>query len=159
MVNVLAECADGSTKSSLQVRFKVVNPGTQNLSWSDIKVRYYYTTDGTVPIVEFLYLQNTTWNNMKSLVVVTPTAKYVEFGWASGAGTLYALDTTAGSGEIQVLIHPPDYHNWDTSQLDDPSFSDSAHPCLGTSGTVYNPRTSMPAYVGGRLVWGTEPPP
>jgi hypothetical protein len=60
---------------------------------------------------------------------------------------------------IQVGIHPGDYHAWDTSQTDDYSFSDATNKCTGAAAsTTYNPRTTMPAYVGGQRVWGTEPP-
>jgi hypothetical protein len=158
MLQVVAQCGDGTTTNAIVTHFKIFNPGNQQLNWSDVKVRYYYNADGTIPVIEFYYVANATWSNMKSLLITNPTAKYTELGFATGAGTLYALDTTAGSNEIQMAMHPGDYHAWNPSQTDDYSFSDPTNKCTGAAGTTYNPRTTMTAYVRGELVWGTEPP-
>ena len=158
MLQIVAQCGDGSTANSITTHFKILNLGGQQINWSDIKARYYYNADGTIPMVEFYYLGNSTWNNNKMLVISTPTAKYTEIGFAAGSGQLNSFDNANGSFEIQMAMHPTDYHNWNPSQTDDPSFSDPANKCTGAVSSTYNPRTTMTAYVGGRLAWGTEPP-
>jgi hypothetical protein len=153
---VVAKCGqDGSSTSAITLTLKIYNLEASDKQWSDIKVRYYYTTDGMPPVVEFDYLGNTTWNNAKGtpnpIVLTTPTASYVEIGFAANAGTLFAFDNIAGSGDMQMRIHPSDYHStWNPSQTDDPSF-------MACAGTAFMPRPGIAGFYMGQLAWGTTP--
>ena len=130
---------------------KIYNLEASDKQWSDIKVRYYFTSDGMAPIVEFDYLANTVWNMDKSNVIVTPTGSYVEIGFKATAGTLFAFDNIAGSGDMQMRIHPADYHStWNSSQADDPSF-------MACAGSAFMPRMGISGFYMGQLAWGTTP--
>ena len=110
-IQVVAKCGqDGSSTSAITVTIKIYNLEASDKQWGDIKVRYYFTSDGMAPVVEFDYLANTTWNNDKTNLVITPTGSYVEIGFKPTAGTLFAFDNIAGSGDMQMRIHPADYH-------------------------------------------------
>jgi hypothetical protein len=58
---------------------------------------------------------------------------------------------------MQMRIHTSSYTNWDASQLDDYSFSDTTHPCTGTATSTFQSRSTITGYVKGQLSWGTEP--
>jgi Cellulose binding domain len=151
-IQVVAKCGqDPSSTSAISVTIKIYNLEASDKQWGDIKVRYYFTSDGMAPVVEFDYLQNTTWNNDKTNLVITPTGSYVEIGFKPTAGTLFAFDNIAGSGDMQMRIHPADYHStWNPSQTDDPSF-------LACPGTGFMPRMGIAGFYMGQLAWGTTP--
>jgi hypothetical protein len=158
-IEVDAFCADSSAQSQINLSMRIINPSNRDIDWGDIKIRYFYSGDGTVPVVDFDLLQNPTWSNMPSLVTTRTTAAYLELGFQPfAAGTLSAFDLTAGSGQMQMRIHPADFHAWDASQLDDYSFSDSVHPCSGMLTQTFQPRLTITGYVQGLLSWGVEPP-
>jgi hypothetical protein len=158
MLEVDAYCGS-STTQDIDLTMRIINPSNRDINWDDIKVRYYYSGDGTIPVVDFDSLQNPTWNQMKSLIITNTTATYMELAFQPfGAGTLSAFDLTAGSGLMQLRIHAQDMHDWDVSQLDDYSFSDGLHPCTGVGNNTFQPRTTITGYVRGQLAWGTEPP-
>jgi len=151
-IQVVAKCGqDASSTSAITVTIKIYNLEASDKQWGDIKVRYYFTSDGMAPVVEFDYLANTVWNNDKTNLVITPTGSYVEIGFKQTAGTLFAFDNIAGSGDMQMRIHPADYHStWNPSQADDPSF-------MACAGTGFMPRMGIAGFYMGQLAWGTTP--
>jgi len=152
-IQVVAKCGqEASSTSAISVTIKIYNLEASDKQWGDIKVRYYFTSDGMAPVVEFDYLGNPLWNMDKSNVVVTPTGSYVEIGFkAATAGTLFAFDNIGGSGDMQMRIHPADYHAmWNPSQADDPSF-------MACAGTSFMPRMGIAGFYMGQLAWGTTP--
>jgi hypothetical protein len=149
-LQVVAKCQDGSSSGAIGVTFKIYNLSNTAKQWSDIKVRYYFAGDGTVPVVELDHLQSLT----KSSIVVTPMPNYVEIGFAPKAGALQAFDNISGSGEIQMSIHAGNYKpGWKTSQANHYSFVG----CSTGSPTTFLPRPTMPATYRGQLAWGREP--
>ena len=151
-IQVVAKCGqEAASTSAISVTIKIYNLEPSDKQWSDIKVRYYFTSDGMAPVVEFDYLGNALWNMDKSNVIVTATGSYVEIGFKVTAGTLFAFDNIAGSSDMQMRIHPADYHStWNPSQADDPSF-------MACAGTAFMPRVGIAGFYMGQLAWGTTP--
>ena len=141
----MAKCQSANT-GTITLSFKIFNLSNMSIPFSTITARYFYSLEDpamTVPEIEYDYLQSLA----KAAIKTTATATYVEFGFATTAGTLQAFDNISGSGEIQVRIHPPNYSpsNWDT-QTNDPSFK-------ACTGSTFDPRPGFIGYVGGRQSW------
>ena len=156
-IQVVAKCGQDRSSSSGRGHIKIYNLEACDKQWGDIKVRYYFTSDGTVPVVEFDYLANTFWNNEKTKLIITATGSYVEIGFNPTAGTLFAFDNIAGSGDIQMRIHPADYHSTGTIQAEMTIRSRRA------PATAFMPRTTSRARTwasshGERLLRGYENP-
>jgi hypothetical protein len=146
-LQIVAQCQT-DTPNTIAVRFKILNFSSASIPLSSVTARYLYTlNDATLPVVEFDYLQSLPLTSVTTMV----TTSYVDFGFTAAAGTLQAFDTTVGTGEIQLRIHPPNYMptGWNLSQADDPSFK----ACTGGS---YEPRPSIIGYVGGDQSWPPE---
>jgi hypothetical protein len=151
MLQLLQKCQSESASSMNMTTavLKIVNPGSQAIPFSDITVRYWFTHTASTaqPVLEIDF----------SLVIPRTaitgrfTSNYVEIGFTANAGMLFAFDTTAGSGEIQMRIHLADYSNWNPSEADDWSFQ-------ACTGPQFNPWMKTTGYVRGVLAWGTEPP-
>lgn len=141
----------GSLKTSdnqLYPRFKVVNTGTSTINLSDVKVRYYYTADGTQ--VQTYYCDYTTAGTanvtgvVNLLATVKPTAdSYVEIGFKAGAGTL----APGAQLEVQGRVAKSDWSNYNQS-------NDYSFDAIDITYTDWNKVTG---YLGGTLVYGVVP--
>jgi hypothetical protein len=148
MPQVLQKCQQDTSMQAVSTTIKIINMGNATIAWSDVTVRYWFSHMNVAnPVLEIDYSQVIP----KAAITARFTADYLEIGFTSMAGTLYAFDTTAGSGEIQLRFHAADYSNWNPSQTDDYSYQACA-------GSALNPWMKTTAYIRGTLVWGTEPP-
>jgi len=142
---------NGTTSAStvsINPRIRIVNTGTTALNLSDVKVRYYYTTNGNQAqsyAIDWASIGST---NITGSFVAMATAKttadtYLEIGFTSAAGTLAA----GQSLDIQVRFNKKNWSNY--TQTDDYSFNSTA--------TAYADWTNMTGYLAGSLQWGIEP--
>lgn len=139
----------GINDNQIRAQFKVVNNGTETVSLSDVKVRYYYTIDGDTSQqfnVDYAVLGSS--NVSGSFVKLEPALPgadyYFEIAFAPNAGT---LAPGQDSGEIQIRINKSDWSNY--AEADDYS--------RDASKTSYTDWDKVTAYLGGSLVWGIEP--
>jgi len=136
-----------ATSNTLYVNVKVVNTGTDAIALSTVKVRYYYTNDGTQSnSFACDYSPAGSGNITGTFGTVSGAAtadRYVEIGFTSGAGSLAA----GGSTTAQCRIWKSDWSNF--TQTNDYSFNATASSFVDT--------TTVTGYIGGTLVWGTEP--
>lgn len=142
---------NGSTALSgnqIYGRYKLVNTGTQSIALSAVKIRYYYTADGTQSQSFWCdWSQAGSGNVTGSFVSISPAKttadKYLEIGFTSGAGNLAPGATL----EIQTRNAKSDWSNY--NQGNDYSFNATA--------TSYTDWNKVTAFNGGTLQWGVEP--
>ncbi len=137
-----------ATSNQIYANFKLVNTGSSAIALSNVKLRYYYTVDGSKPQTFYCDYSPAGSSNVTGAFVAMPTAKtgadtYLEVGFSSGAGDLAG----GGSVIIQARISKSDWTNY--IQTDDYSFD--------STGTSYADWTKTTGYVSGVLQWGIEP--
>nr|WP_238323125.1 glycoside hydrolase family 6 protein [Gorillibacterium massiliense] len=138
-----------ATDNQIYATFNIKNTGTTAVSLSNLKLRYYFTKDGTASLSFWCdYAQVGSGNVSNSFVTVSPAKTgadtYAELSFASGAGSIAA---GGQSGDIQIRIAKSDWSNF--NEADDYSFD-------GTK-TNYADWSKVTLYQSGTLVWGLEP--
>ncbi|WP_420805390.1 glycoside hydrolase family 48 protein [Paenibacillus sanguinis] len=139
----------GENDNQIRAQFKVVNNGTETVSLSDVKVRYYYTIDGDASQqfnVDYAVVGsgNVSGTFVKLEPALPGADNYFEIAFAPTAGTLAPGED---SGDIQIRINKSNWTNF--AEADDYS--------RDASKTSYADWDKVTAYLGGSLVWGIEP--
>ncbi|MGI4865230.1 MAG: cellulose binding domain-containing protein [Janthinobacterium lividum] len=146
-LKVYAGNQDTSPSTSyISVALQVGNVGNVPVNFADLKVRYWFTPDGTQPLVygvDYTPLGN---QNFSLQTGQKGTQTYAELSFASALGVFYPISNTGATGNIQFKIRKDNYGAF--NQTNDYSFS-------GSSAIVEQPRIT--AYLNGVLVFGTEP--
>ncbi len=149
-ITVLYKCGDtNATAGSISFSVQVKNNGAVALDLSTVKVRYWYTIDGSqTQTFSCDYARIGSGNITGTFVRMTNSATtanyYLEMGFASGAGSLAA---GASTGDIQIRFYKTNYASF--SQSNDYSFNSGL--------TAYGQNTNVTGYVSGALAFGTEP--
>ncbi len=143
-----------ATANQITAYYRIVNTGAglQSVPMSELKLRYWFTTDSTIADgYGCLYAGNTTpacANITSSIVTLNPPRtnadRYLEIGFTAGAGSIPAY---ASSSDIQNRMNKGDWSNY--NQGNDYSFD-------GTK-TAFVDWTRVTMYRNGQLIWGTEP--
>jgi hypothetical protein len=144
-----ASTSAAASTSQISNKIQVTNIGTTNVPLSAITVRYWFTEDSTAGLqyaCDYAPLDcaNVTASFGTVSPAVTGADHYLQIGFTSGAGTLYAGNDT---GAIQNRFFQSTYGNF--NQADDYSYNAAA-----TSLTTWNHIT---VYYNGTLVYGTPP--
>lgn len=131
--------------NALCPRIKLVNTGTAAVSLADVKLRYYYTSDGEQAQNFFCDWSQVGSANVTGTFVKLPAAlsgadHYLELGFTAAAGSL----APGASIDIQMRASKADWSNY--SQTGDYSFN--------PAGTAPADWAKLPAYISGSLVWG-----
>jgi alpha-galactosidase len=134
--------------NQLYLNFQLANTGNSAITLSNVKIRYWYTEDGTQAQSFWSDYSPVGSSNVTGTFVKMGTAKtgadtYLEIGFTSGAGSLNA----GASIQVQCRCAKNDWSNY--TQSNDYSFNSSA--------SSYVDWTKVSGYVSGALVWGTEP--
>jgi hypothetical protein len=139
---------NGNTAAStntIYTNFKLVNTGTDPITLSNVKMRYYFTNDGTQSnsfACDWATAGNSNiTGSFVTITAVTGADRYLEVGFTSGAGTLAAGAAT----EVKIRLWKSDWSNF--TQANDYSFNATA--------TNYIDSTTVTAYISGTLYWGT----
>ncbi|WP_110842512.1 glycoside hydrolase family 44 protein [Paenibacillus flagellatus] len=148
-VKVAVKTGTDASTPMLGPNFRIVNASRSPIALSDVKVRYYFTIDGEekpLSIGFWSSVPDQSRNVSASFVKMpTPAAdadRYLEIGFADGAGTL----APGGDVVINTWINKSDWSNFD--QTNDYSFERS---------TDLSDSLKTTAYVSGHLSWGQEP--
>lgn len=133
---------------ALTPSFRLINAGTTPANLQDIKIRYYFTGNGSNVLSYHLASSSPSISNsilgnfVKISKGVSDADYYFEAGFDELAGTLAA----GGNVDFGVSIHKNIDGNF--TQMDDYSFNQGASEFVDWS--------KVTAYYGGSLVWGEE---
>jgi endoglucanase len=149
-VTVYYKCIDSSaTANQMRPYFQVSNTSGAALNLANVKIRYYYTADGTQAqtfACDWAQIgsSNVTGTLVKMAAATSTADYYLELGFTSGAGSLAA---GASTGEIQCRINKTDWANY--TLTNDYSYNATM--------TAYGQNSNVTGYVSGVLIVGNEP--
>ena len=132
--------------NAIKPGLKVLNTGTVDLDPARLTLRYWFTAEGTSPLLGFCdYAEAGCGKVTTTFGKVNPARpgadSYLEVGFAAGT-----LEAGASTGQMQLRVNKSDFSNFDERD-------DYSH---GTN-TTFASTTKVTAYLDGVLVWGTEP--
>lgn len=141
--------ATAASSSQITNQISLANTGTSAASLSGITVRYWFTEDGTQPLVYSCdYAPIGCANVTATFGTVSPARTgadhYLQLSFGSGAGTIPAGSETGG---IQNRINQANYAAF--NQSNDYSFN--------AADTALTAWTHVTVYYNGTLIYGTEP--
>ncbi|MDS0526350.1 cohesin domain-containing protein [Clostridium sp. SHJSY1] len=147
---------NATSTNALNPKFKITNTSGEAINLSDLKLKYYYNSDGSEKQnfwCDYSGTTSGTYKNFTGNVVgsINPyttadggnTNTYLQIAFNSAAGTLEAGQTM----EVQTRIAKENWTNYD--QSNDYSFNAN-----GTS-----PWNKVTAELGSELIWGQGPVP
>jgi len=142
----------GSTAAnsqSISPKLILFNTGSNSLSLNEIKIRYWYTTDGNQPESYWCDYATVGCANISAQFVTMQAAKsgadrYLEISFTSGAGSLVP---GANTGQIQNRFSTNDWNYY--IQTNDYSFDGSI--------IQFTDWNRVTVYRNGTLIWGIEP--
>ena len=120
------------------------NGGNVPVSYSDVRVRYWFTSDGNVPLNYWVDYSGVPVTGQFTSVSRDSADTYFELSVDSSAGMLYPLSTT---GNIQYRIAKSDWSNF--NETNDWSYQPAA--------PYFAANNRITVYYKGQLVSGVEP--
>jgi Leucine-rich repeat (LRR) protein len=148
-VKAYTENKNGSSTNTISTFLQVRNEGNVAVNYSDLKVRYYFTSEGSQPLN--VYLDYAVLGNQKikgQFVRLNPPLAnadaYLELSFDASLGT---FNPGSSTGNIQYRIAKQDWSNF--TQSNDYSYQN------GTQSMTENSRVVV--YLAGQRVYGTEP--
>jgi len=137
--------------NQIKPHFNIINPGTSLVPLSELKIRYWFTREGTAGQsfwCDWAMVTGSCSNVTGTFVQVNPARTgadfYLEVGFNPAAGSIPA---GGQSGEIQTRISKSDWSNY--TETGDYSFDPTK--------TAFADWTHVTLYRNGVLVWGVEP--
>jgi cellulose 1,4-beta-cellobiosidase len=137
--------------NQIKPHFNIVNAGGSSVPLSELKIRYWYTREGTVGqnfFCDFSAIPGGCNNVSGAFVQVSPPRTgadfYLDVGFNAAAGSIAA---GGQSGEIQARFAKTDWSNY--NETGDYSFDPTR--------TVFTDWDHVTLYRNGTLVWGVEP--
>ncbi len=132
--------------NAIKPGLKVINTGTVDLDPARLSLRYWFTAEGTSPLLGFCDYAEVGCGKVTTTFGKVDPARpgadsYLEVAFAAGT-----LEAGASTGQMQLRVHKSDFSNFDERD-------DYSH---GTN-TTFASTTTVTAYLDGVLVWGTEP--
>jgi len=126
--------------NQIKPHLNIKNNGTSGVNLSTLKLRYYFSKDGSASVDSWIDWAQIGGENIQRTV----TDSYVELSFTSGAGSIAAGGQT---GDIQLRMAKSDWTNFNESN--DYSFDPTK--------TAYADWNHVTLYQNGTLVWGIEP--
>nr|AFK65338.1 mannan endo-1,4-beta-mannosidase B precursor [Paenibacillus mucilaginosus K02] len=133
--------------NTIAAHFNIKNTGTTAVKLSDLKLRYYFTKDGSQALqswVDWAQIGSANVNRTFGTASGTGADTYVELSFTDAAGSIPA---GGQSGDIQLRIAKSDWSNF--SETGDYSFD-------GTK-TAYGDWNKVTLHLNGSVVWGSAP--
>ncbi|GMK38649.1 hypothetical protein PCCS19_17030 [Paenibacillus sp. CCS19] len=136
-----------ATDNAIQPFFNIKNTGTTAVNLSDLKIRYYFTKEGTADMTSWVDYAQIGGSNVLRTFGTSSAANadtYVELSFSSSAGV---LQPGAQTGDIQLRMHKSD---WST-------FNEANDYSFDATKTTFTDWTKVTLYQNGVKVWGVEP--
>ncbi|XID91915.1 lytic polysaccharide monooxygenase [Paenibacillaceae bacterium WGS1546] len=133
--------------NQIKAHFIIKNTGSSAVDLSELKLRYYFTKDGSAAMNAWIDWAQIGASNISTAFGAasgTNADTYVELSFASGAGSILA---GGQSGEIQLRMAKADWSNF--NENNDYSYD-------GTK-TAYTDWDKVALFQSDALVWGTTP--
>src|SRR5215212_995158 len=137
--------------NQVKPHFNIINSGSSSVPLTELKIRYWYTREGTVGQTFFCDFSAVTGgcsNVTGSFFAVNPPRSgadfYLEVGFNTAAGSIAA---GSQSGEVQARFSKTDWSNY--NETGDYSFDPTK--------TAFADWDHVTLYRNGALVWGVEP--
>ena len=144
-LELMYQCGDDTNGNAVKPYVSLINNGSSSVALSDLKVRYWYTKDGTASeTFKVDYSKTISASDITGAFADVTNGHYMETGFKTAAGSLAAGGNT---GTIKLRANKSDWSNY--IQTDDYSFD-----ATKTSLTDWS---NITVYYQGILVWGTEP--
>jgi Cellulose binding domain len=159
-IQVLAECQTGTSKQEIKVYLALINEKSATVDLTQLTLRYWFTSDDpSTPTLAVDYAQAPFSSSGVSgtFVPVSPPVtganEYLEIAFSSGS-----LDLFSTSGVLELRMSNYATQTWDNDQTDDYSF----RACAAGQTAYDSPFDGqawdrVTAYIGGKLIYGTEP--
>lgn len=129
-----------ATDSQIKPHFNIKNNGSTAVNLSDLKIRYYFSKEGSAAMDSAI-----DWAQVGGANILrTFTDTYVELSFTSAAGVIQA---GGQSGDIQLRMYKADWSSFD--ETNDYSYDPTK--------TSYQDWDKVTLYQEGSLVWGIEP--
>jgi hypothetical protein len=137
-----------TAENYIRTNFRIINNSGNLVPFSELTIRYWYTSEGTGgDVLECWWAQVGSSNVIGTFTDVSPSVdgadRYCEVSFLSGAGS---IQNGSDSGEIQCGIRKEAWTNF--NETDDYSYD-------GTK-TSYTAWDHVTLYHNGTLVWGIE---
>jgi endoglucanase len=142
----LVNANTSTSTNTLYPNFKIINNGTTDINLSNVKIRYYFTNDGTSSNnynCDWSSAGNGKITSSFATISKTNADRYLEIGFSSSAGTI----APGASTEVKGRVWKNDWSNF--TQSNDFSFNSTA--------TSYVDWTNISGYISNTLIWGNEP--
>ncbi|WP_127529588.1 glycoside hydrolase family 9 protein [Paenibacillus kobensis] len=136
-----------ATDNTINATFNIKNNGTSAVSLSGLKLRYYFTKDGSQALNYFIDWAQIGSANVSGAFVSTignSADTYLEVSFGAGAGS---IAPGGQSGDIQVRITKSDWSN----------FNESGDYSFDPTKNVFADWNKITLYQNGSLVWGIAP--
>ncbi|MFC4302366.1 glycoside hydrolase family 9 protein [Cohnella boryungensis] len=136
-----------ATDNQIKPHLNLKNTGTTAVSLSNVKVRYYFTKEGSAGMnawIDWAQIGGTNIQVTFGSAAGTGADTYAELTFTAGAGT---LAPGAQTGDIQLRMAKTDWTNF--NEANDYSFDPTK--------TAYADWSKTTLYMNGTLVWGAEP--
>ncbi|WP_152393338.1 cellulase family glycosylhydrolase [Paenibacillus guangzhouensis] len=133
--------------NQIKPHLNIKNNGTNSVNLSDLKIRYYFTKDGSSTVNAWIDWAQVGGENIQHTFASTSgnsTDTYVELSFSSGAGSIPA---GGQSGEVQLRMAKTDWSNF--NEANDYSFDETK--------TSFVDWDKVTLFQNGTLVWGIQP--
>ncbi|MBD3919642.1 fibronectin type III domain-containing protein [Paenibacillus sp. PR3] len=136
-----------ATDNQIKASFIIKNTGSTSVNLSTLKIRYYFTKDGTAAMngwIDWAQVGSSNVSISFGSATGTNADTYVELSFTSGAGSIPA---GGQSGEIQLRMAKTDWSNF--NENNDYSYDGTKTSFVDWSKAVLSQN--------GSIVWGTAP--
>ncbi|GAB3690455.1 hypothetical protein GCM10027592_07730 [Spirosoma flavus] len=147
-LKIYTENKKGASTNTINTYLQLRNEGNVPVNYADIKVRYYFTSDGTQPLNFYLDYAQLGSNNINGQFVrINPPLANADTYLELSVVNLPKLYPLTSTGNIEYRIGKQDWSQF--NQSNDYSYLNGTNPMTANNRVV--------VYVGGVRVWGTEP--